>query len=81
MNFPTYADAQVYYQWGFDISFCVEGGAITPDQFKEITGKDYGEETTETAGDATPSAGSSESTGSTAQSEQVKNNETAPVTE
>lgn len=43
MNFPTYADAQVYYQWGFDISFCVEGGAITPDQFKEITGKDYGE--------------------------------------
>ncbi|MCY8842476.1 hypothetical protein [Bacillus atrophaeus] len=81
MNFPTYADAQVYYQWGFDISFCVEGGAISPDQYREITGEKYGEEAKETAGDATPSVGPSESIGGTTGSEQVKKDETAPVSE
>ncbi|WP_268913004.1 XkdX family protein [Lentilactobacillus sp. SPB1-3] len=37
---PNIEVAKVYASWGMDISFMVNW-SITPEQYKEITGKDF----------------------------------------
>lgn len=44
-NFPGYADIELWYKMGFwtddMVKEAVKCSAITADQYKEITGKDY----------------------------------------
>lgn len=44
-SFPSVAYVTNLFTWGLDISFAVNV-SITPEQFKEITGKDYQAPTT-----------------------------------
>lgn len=37
---PSIEDAKLYASWGLDISYMVNW-CITPDQYKDLTGKDY----------------------------------------
>lgn len=37
---PSIEDAKLYASWGLDIGYMVNW-CITPDQYKELTGKDY----------------------------------------
>lgn len=37
---PSVATATLYNSWGLDISYMVNW-SISPDQYKQITGKDY----------------------------------------
>ncbi|WP_282804008.1 XkdX family protein [Secundilactobacillus kimchicus] len=43
--YPNFNIIQIQYSWGLltpdDLANYTAGGFITPDQYKEITGKDY----------------------------------------
>ncbi|MDT7014628.1 XkdX family protein [Levilactobacillus namurensis] len=44
---PNINDAKLYASWGLDIGYMVNW-CITPEQYKELTGKDYTAPTTDT---------------------------------